>query len=156
KQAAPLWLKEHSASGISKKQIACLKSMMGPLVEFFGELPLNEIHIGHVTVYMNQRLQTPRRSKITRQEEFNFGPLVGPNSVRKELSALGQIMGRAGLWEEISNDLVLPKLPKSTVGRALEDPEIELLFTVARSNRRWKLAEWTGMISIQTTADEGE
>lgn len=155
KQAAPLWLNEHSAE-ISAKSLKDYKFLIIPLTEFFADLPLNEIHIGHVTVYINQRLQTPRRNLRSNQEDLGFGQLVGPNAVRKEVSTLAQIMKRGGLWDEIGHDLVLPKLPKRTVGKALEEEEVERLFTVAASNRRWKLAFWGEMLSAQTTADHGE
>lgn len=155
KQAAPLWLKEH-AGEISTKSLKDYRFLLVPLTEFFGELPLTEIHIGHVTVYINQRLQTPRRTNRLQQEELNFGQLVGPNAVRKEISTLGQIMKRAGLWEEIARDLILPKMPKRTVGKALEPEEEQRLFTVACSNARWKLAYWGSILTAATTADHGE
>jgi len=161
KQAVELWLKEHAVD-ISPKQLKDYGYMRTPLIAFFGEFPLTEIHIGHVQSYVDMRLQMPRRVFNPAQQALpgvlplTFGKLVGPNSVRKEVSMLRQVMARAGLWDEIGKDYKPPKMPKPTVGRALEDTEQTRLFTVACSNRRWERAYLGSLISAQTTSDHGE
>lgn len=134
------------------------------LLPFFGEFALNEIHIGHVTSYVDMRLQMPRKTSAKRSQqgslgltpELNFNKLVGPSVVRHEISFLGMVLDRAGLWKPIRELYTPPPLPKSTVGRALEPEEEQRLFTVACSNRRWARAYWGSLISAQTAADPGE
>lgn len=166
KLAAPHWLKEKHGT-TDRKQAPVPKTFeqheyyIRTLLPFFGDFPLNEIHIGQVESYVDMRLQTPRKISVSRQSqlelnpELNFNTLVGPSVVRHEISFLAQVMGPA-LWKPIKEHYKPPKLPKSTVGRALEPDEETRLFTVAYSNRRWKVCYWGSLISAQTGADPGE
>ena len=162
KHAVDHWLEEHSER-ISPKMLKDYGYMKAPLVAFFGEFPLTDIHIGHVDSYVDMRLQTPRTTYHFGAQreldipELNFNTvLVGPNSVRKEVSMLAQVMGRAGLWEAIAKDYNPPKLPKRKLGRVPEDSEIERLFVVACSNPRWFVAFWASMLQISTSCGVGE
>lgn len=166
--AAQVWLKEKHGT-TDRKQAPVPKTFeqheyyIRTLMPFFGDFPLNEIHIGQVQSYVDMRLQTPR--KITPKQaqgdlnlnpELNFNRLVGPSVVRHEVSFLAQVLDRANLWKAIKEHYSPPKLPKSTVGKALEPDEEKRLFTVAYSNRRWKVCYWGSLISAQTGADPGE
>lgn len=169
--AAPLWMKDTHGTH-DRKQVPPNKRKtfeqheyyIRTLLLFFGDFPLNEIHIGHVQSYVDMRLQTPRKISAKRDQqgnlaltpELNFNTMVGPSVVRHEVSFLAQVLDRAGLWKPIKEHYTPPPLPKSTVGRALEPEEEQRLFTVACSNRRWARAYWGSLISAQTAADPGE
>jgi integrase len=162
KHAAPLWLKEHK-EGIGPKMLRDYGYMLNPLLMFFGDFPLNEIHIGHVQCYVDMRLQMPRKVTTSQQRELpgvevlNFNALVGPNSVRKEISMLSQIMDRGGLWEPIKVDYKPPKLPKKKLeNKVPEDEDLARVFMVACSNARWRVAYWGSMLQISTCSARGE
>jgi integrase len=167
--AAPLWMKEthgftdrNQVPRNKRKTFEQHEYYIRTLLPFFGDYPLNEVHIGHVQSYVDMRLQSPRRTNLSRQArldlhpELNFNELVGPSVVRHEVSFLGMVLDRAGLWKAIRERYTPPPLPKSTVGRALEPDEEQRLFVVACSNRRWARAYWGSLISAQTGADPGE
>jgi integrase len=166
--AAQVWLKETHGT-TDRKQARVPKTFeqheyyIRTLLPFFGEFPLNEIHIGQVQSYVDMRLQTPRKTSPKRAQadlglspEFNFNKLVGPSVVRHEITFLGQVLDRANLWKPIKEHYDPPKLPKSNIGKALEPEEEQRLFNVASSNKRWKLAYWGSLITAQTAADHGE
>ena len=164
KHAVEHWLKERASDGISPKMLKDYGYMKVPLLAFFGEFPLNEIHIGHVDSYVEMRLKMPRRhykpapqqAQLPHTEELNFSQLVGANAVRKEVSMLSQIMARAGLWAAIARDYKPPKMPKRTLDKVPEEADLQRLWVVACSNRRWKLAYWGAMVQVSTTCSHGE
>lgn len=161
KHAVVLWLKEHSTD-IGPKMLKDYGYMLNPLLAFFGELPLEEIHIGHVQTYVDMRLQTPRKIANAQQNELpgmvlNFNELVGPNSVRKEISMLSQVMDRAGLWETIKPKYKPPKMTKRVkIDKVPEDEDLTRLWVVACSNARWRVAYWGSMLQISSACSHGE
>jgi integrase len=158
KHASALWLREHSPN-IKPKTIRDYNYLLVPLTAFFGELPLEEIHIGHLQSYVDMRLQTPRRTSASAQRELaGIIPvdLVGPTAVRHEVTVLRLIMQRAGLWEPIGRDYKPPKLPKQKPDKVPEDEALTRLFMVACSNARWKVAYWGSMLQISSTCAHGE
>src|SRR5579884_3493322 len=61
------------------------------LVEFFGELKLSEIHIGHLTEYRRQR------------QAGKIGRTAGASRINHEINTVQQILARAGLWQKIAD-----------------------------------------------------
>lgn len=138
-QGAAVWLKE-TESDIAPKTVEQREYYIRTLTEFFGSMPLEDIHIGHIETFMERRIREH----------------VGSSCIRHEVNCLAQIMERGHLWAAIKKDYKPPRLVKSKRGRALEEEEQQRLFTVACSNRRWKLAYWGSMVTASTTADHGE
>jgi integrase len=145
--AGPFWLKEKSLA-IAEHSVRDYQDYLKGLLQFFGELPLNEIHIGHIQEYQKWR-QQPRalRGRVRS---------AGPSMINHEVNMLAQILDRAGLWFEIKRFYKPLRLPKSKVGRALDDEEARRLLMVAGSNPRWKVAFWGSLITANTTAGPGE
>jgi integrase len=161
--AAGVWLKESAQAvqngNLSPKAHEQREYYVRTLEDFFGTTPLEEIHIGNIETYVDERLKTPRKTNPKADGKQLILPevkYVGASCVRHEVTCLGQILDRGGLWDEIKKHYHPPKLRKSTVGKALEDEQQTRLFTVACSNRRWKVAYWGSLITAQTAADHGE
>jgi integrase len=138
--AAPLWLADHKPA-IAEKTHADYEFLIRSLNRFFGELPLEAVHVGHMNAYSAERTKT-----------------VGASLVNHELNTLKQVLECAGLWrgQEIAKFYKPLRTPKPTVGQALEPAEEDRLFRVASSNYRWRIAYWCSILTATTTAGPGE
>lgn len=138
--AADIWFNSHTLQigpGTVKHYRNCIRA----LEDFFSELRLNQIHIGHFEQYQRMRLSGDGL------------PIAGPSCINHELNTLSQILKRAGLWAVLAQNYKPLKLPRPKVGCALEPEEAEHLFRAARSNPRWMVAYCCALISANTTAD---
>lgn len=116
------------------------------LTEFFSELTLREIHIGHFEEYQKAR----------QMGAAPFKRKAGPSRINHELNTLSQILQRANLWAQIEPYYQPMKMPRPRVGRALSEDEERTLFTVASSKPRWKVAYLCSVLTANTTAGPGE
>jgi integrase len=146
--AGPIWLKEHRLS-IGEKSYHNYLDHLKPLYRFFGEMTLRVIHIGNVEQYQKWR-ERPRIDPDGRTRR------AGAQSINHEVNTLAQILDRAGLWTEIEKFYKPKKVPKSRVGRALDEEEAHRLLLVAGTNPRWRVAFWASLITANTTAGPGE
>jgi integrase len=137
-EAAQQW-KESRREQLSEGSIRNYEQYIKALNSFFGEMTLDQIHIGHVEEYQELRKQT-----------------CGPSRMNHEISTLQQILKRAGLWEEIRRYYEPMRLPAEGIGIALEPEEEEHLFKVASRKSRWKTAYCCSLITNNTTAGPKE
>jgi integrase len=136
-QASALWLEEHKGR-IAAKTCIDYRYYIATLVRFFGELQLDQIHVGHIAAYTAERSAT-----------------AGSSCINHEINTLKQILELAGLWSEIKKFYHPLRLPR-TVGQALEPADEERLFAVASTSPRWKIAYWCSILSATTTAGPAE
>src|ERR1017187_5697330 len=109
--AASAWLNEHKAE-IGERTKRNYDNNLRFLGEFFGEMPLREIHIGHVQQYQEWRQRPRFDDKARRTWTAGYSP------INHECSALAQILGRAGLWLDIARFYRPLKQPKTRAGVA--------------------------------------
>lgn len=147
-EAAELWLS--SRVGVSERTRSDNREHLRRLLPFFGGLRLEEIHIGHVQAYREQR----RREVAARKNSSREHP--GASRINHELSTLQQILKRAGLWGPLAAWYQPLPLPKAGPGRALAPEQEERLFRLAASRSRWKVAYYCALITANTTAGPGE
>jgi integrase len=147
-QAGPYWLNEHRPQ-IAAKTILDYEYYLRALTQFLGELPLNEIHIGHVEQYQEWR-QQPYVDANSRTRS------AGPSAINHEVNTLAQILERAGLWIDIKRWYHPLKVPKARIGKALTPEEEERLFYVAAADPRWEVAYLAELLSANTSAGPGE
>jgi integrase len=137
-QAAQVWLQSRTGQ-IGARTIRDYAGWIRILNKFFADLPLADIHIGHIQSYQQERSKK-----------------AGPICINHELNTLSQILARAGLWAPIAQHYRPLKIPKATIGRALEASEEERLWRLAASRPRWRLAYLCSLITANTTAGPGE
>lgn len=132
--AARIWLERHSLY-IKQRTIADYKQYIAALTPFFCELPLNEIHIGHVREFHKGRL-LPLGMK---REEGR----AGASRVRMESSTLRQIMTEAGCWKNIKGLYKHPPLSrreKEGAGKSFSLEQQDIFLRVAFDVPRCELA----------------
>lgn len=154
--AAQQWLDERRK--ISEKTRGFYSDYILTLSGFFGGMRLDEIHVGHVATYQKQRQGvirlSPRHRAGKRSPEKQESD--GASRINHEISCLGQILHRAGLWTEIKKFYEPLPLPRESVGMALSDEEKEHLFEVGMRKTRWHLAAYCSLLSRNTSAGTGE
>jgi integrase len=136
--AAPIWLAEHSPK-IAHKTFTDYEYYIRMLGRFFAELRLDEIHVGHLQAYADERAQT-----------------AGPSCINHELNTAKQIIARAGLWTEIEKLYRPLQVPRCDVGQAMEPDAERNLFAVASTEPRWKVAYFCSILTATTTAGPSE
>lgn len=137
-EAVEYWLNgRRSISPVTRRDYEnCIK----PLSRFFGQLPLSEIHIGHVQGYQDERSKA-----------------VGPVRVNRELGVvLAGCMDRAGLWDKIQRFYEPLPMSKKKRGIALEPEEEKYLWRVAADNSRWAVAYYCSLLARNTCMGTNE
>jgi integrase len=134
KEAAERW-RESRKPYIKEKSYDMYRQYIRALNEFFGELPLQEIHIGHIREYQAWR-----------------GKSAGPSCINHEINTLSQVLKRHGLWNPIKDQYEAMPLPKWIPPRVLTEKEEEHFFIVAASNPEWLVAYLASSITANTTA----
>jgi integrase len=143
-EAAKIWIVSHGrhiGAGTLRDYWNCLRA----LDKFFGQLRLNEIHIGHFEQY--QKMRSDGSEGLTK---------VGASRVNHDLNTLAQILARAGLWAPIAPHYKPLRMTRSNVGRALSESEEHTLFQIASSRAKWKVAYFCSLLSINTTCGPQE
>lgn len=151
-EAARMWLdgRRKINDGTRTSYLQYIKS----LTTFFGQLRLRDIDIGHVAEYQKARQAEIRAHRKIAADQCR--DTDGSSRINHELSALGQIMARAGLWTEIQKFYEPLPLPAEGPGIALTEEEEEHLFLVARSRPKWFVAYCCGLLSRSTAAGPKE
>lgn len=83
-RAAEIWLEQHRLY-ISQRTYSDYQEHLRRLDSFFGDILLDQIHIGHLREYQKLRMQS-----------------VGNEKINKELSTLQQVLKEAKLWEPLN------------------------------------------------------
>jgi len=138
REAAPIWLAEHK-DAIAAKTHSDYEYYIRMLDKFFGELRLHEIHAGHLQAYVAERSDT-----------------AGASCINHELNTVKQILELAGLWSEVAKFYKPLKVGTPTVGQALEQGAETLLFEIASTEPRWKVAYYCSILTATTTAGPSE
>jgi hypothetical protein len=120
--AAERWLENHSRY-IKPRTLKGYREYFARLNEFFGDMSVDSLTIGHVRHYQTER-----------------GKKAGPNRINQELSALHQVLREAGCWNEIGT--LYKALPgrKTKSGHSLTPEQEKHLREVAFSRPKWRVA----------------
>lgn len=145
--AAKVWLdshRRHIAANSTRDYEQCITS----LTKFFGDLRLEEIHIGHFEQYQRMRLEAA--------ESFATSKTAGPSRINHELNTLSQILTRAALWAPIAPYYKPLRLPRPKAGRVLTEDQEKHLFAIARTKSKWRVAYYCSLLTVNTTCGPKE
>lgn len=137
-EACEYWL--NGRRSISPNTKLDYENCIKPLKRFFGELPLDQIHIGHLQSYQDER-----------------GAQVGPIRLNRELGVvLAGVLDRAGLWEPIKRFYEPLPLSKKKRGIAMEPEEEQHLWRIAAANSRWSVIYYCALLARNTCMGTNE
>jgi integrase len=127
---------------------------------FFGNLRLEEIHIGHLRSYQEARVSgaPPFIRKRRPNKNVIAGPCpAAPKKVNQELAILKTILRRAGLWTQELDEYYEPFLEEiKDVARALSAHEQQKWLDVCLVERRWWLVYWYSVLAFETSMSTNE
>lgn len=136
--ACERWMEQHRLY-IRPSTLKAYEKNIKPLLAFFGELTLRDIHIGHVRTYQQER-------------QLKAGAYL----VNAEMSCFQMAMKEAGIWERME-ELYRPlRVPKRRAGHSLSDSQEQRLREVAFRHPKWRLAAHCMTVMLSTTMGFGE
>lgn len=131
-EACEYWL--NGRRSISPNTRLDYQNCIKPLTRFFGNTKLEDIHIGMLQSYQDER-----------------GKTVGPIRINRELGCvLAGILDRAGLWDQIKRFYEPLPLSKKKRGIAMEPEEEQHLWRVAAGNPRWSVIYYCALLARNT------
>jgi len=167
--AANLWLQsrtpEPSAKAASARYIRdttkkSYYAYVDSLNLFFGNLPLNQIHLGHIRQYQEARVTgaPPFIRKRRPNKNVRPGPCPAqPKKVNQELGVLKRIMSRAVCWTQELDEYYEPfREEVADVPRALTAEEQRRWLDVALTQQRWWLVYWYSVLAFETSMSTNE
>jgi integrase len=139
-EAVPLWLNEEEIYHADKpKTMKSYRDYVARLLMIFRDIPLAEIHIGHLREYQR-----------TRKSDYH------PRSINNDLGLLSRVLKKAGLWKPLSEIYRPLPVPRWTPPRVLTEKEEQHLFDVAAKNPDYELAYWVASLTNNTSASGSE
>lgn len=134
--AAEIWISAHdlywkpATKKSYKGYVRRLKS------SFFGQMKVEDIHIGHFTEYQKQWLGR-----------------IKPAAINHDTNTLSQILRKAGLWDQMAEFYHPLPLPRWTPPRVMPEKEEDGFFKLAATpGQDWDCAYWWASITNNTTA----
>lgn len=166
-EAAPLWLHSREFQGtnprcrfLKARTLRDLEQYLRALARFFGELPLREIHSGHLISYQQLRAEGalgPSAAERARWHLPDEARPVGPNKINQELGVLRLVLKKAGCWTAELEERYTPfAYEESDVNRALTPREQLIWLETAASRPEWRLIHHYSVLSIQSTCSHCE
>lgn len=112
--ASEIWLKTHSQY-IQASSLRVYEQHRRVLAEFFGQLPLDKFHIGHIRSYQEHRMQK-----------------VCPEMINGELgSVLIPILAEVECWERFAKIYKALRVPPKRVRQSMSEDEMRRLIAVS-------------------------
>ena len=123
--------------------------------KFFGELPLGEIHAGHLLEY--QRARALNLVEVDIGATHPWDHAAGANLIRKEVQTVMRVMRAAGAWTDEHTEQFEPLATVySDVPRALTPVEQLEWLKTASYRPECRLVYLWSLVALQTTAATNE
>jgi integrase len=125
---------------------------------FFANLPLKDIHAGHLRAYQHARLNGAEPFIRRRRPHEEPGPCpAGPVKINHELTYLKMVMTRAGAWTpDLEKDYEPFHFDEPDVPRALSPDEQMMWLEVSRLKPRWELVHHYSILAFGTCCNPKE
>jgi integrase len=157
-RAASLWIDSRTfrdargrARYVKPLTLKAYAGYIGALNRFFKDLPLDQIHAGHLREYQEQRISGRLSPDPDAPRE------VSPNKVNQELSTMQRILRRANLWRTELAAVYEPlQREENDIPRALTPEEQEHFLRIAASKPRWETVYWYSVVALRTSASNVE
>lgn len=137
-RAAEEWLKIKDLYN-RESTILCYRDYIKRLNCHFGDVILQDIHIGHIEEY--QRINKK---------------MYHPASVNHDINTLSQILRKAGLWQIMAEHYRPLPLPEIDPPKVMSEYQEERFFEFAARNPDWHLAYGVASLTNNSTASGKE
>lgn len=135
---------------ISPRTERDLRQYARQLELFFREIPLGDIHSGHLREYQRGRAVCDKAAAAWKQP-------AGANLIRKEVETLIRVMKIAGAWNaELDANFEIVQLVEKDAESALSPDEQHRWLHTAAQHTKWRVVYWYSVVAFQTTAATNE
>lgn len=118
------------------------KTKLKALNKFFGDLPLEEIHLGNFRAYQKERLTN---------EKATWAHPAGSRKINAELGIVERFLRLSGCWTpELERYYQRLIEDESDIPRALEPDEQEHFLFTAESVPEWHIVWWYSLLALHT------
>jgi len=139
-----------NARYISSRAERDLRQYARALEKFFGKMPLEKIHLGHLREYHRARA-------VCDKSAGNWDNRAGANLIRKEMQTLIRVMKAAGVWTPFLEENFGQLQPvENDIPQALTPDQQHTWLHVAASRIEWQVVYWYSLAAFQTTAATNE
>jgi integrase len=144
---------------ISKRTYDDYQSYLKTLGIFFGELPLNEIHLGHIRQYQRKRSMGDGFTRVIGNKKGRE-PVPSPAGAAKinaEISVLKKLMTMTGSWTpELAIAYKRYQVDDGDIEPALSPQEQDHFLSTAASNPEWYPVWWYALVALHVTFSSDE
>lgn len=164
REAAALWLESrtirNSFGAVTARLVKpntekSYRSYISSLNLFFGDLPLNKIHLGHISEYQIARVNgdAPFVRKIRPNKNVVPGPVpASPRKTNQELTLLRKLLLRAGCWGEDNQEFYRQlSVPYSNISPALTKAQRQHWLDVSALRPEWAIVNWYSHLAFGTS-----
>jgi integrase len=150
-----------NARYLTDRGISDLKQYARAATRFFGKIPLEKIHAGHLMTYQQARAvcgTTVLTDSDENGEIKGWAAPAGANLVRKEVELVIRLMKAADCWNADLIKRAWRPLERvlNDVPRALTPREQQRWLEVAASRPEWQGIYWYTMVGLQTSCSSNE
>ena len=139
--------KQHQVRYLSDESVRTYSEMARALGHFFQQLPLREVHDGHLRSY--QALRAAGGAPWKRK--------AGQNRIRKEIGLMLRILRAAGVWtDDLSEAFDQLPVALTDVRRVLEPDEQRHFLAILRTRAEWFWLHDYTVLALQTCASTKE
>ena len=122
---------------------------------FFGELPLEQIHAGHLRGF--QQVRALNRLDTSAGTMQPWTQPAGPNLIRKEVQTVLRVLRAAKCWLPEDAEVYEPlQAAPADVQRAMSPQEQQRWLHAAAKKPEWQVVYWYSLVALQTTASTNE
>jgi integrase len=126
----------------AKNTIKDYEKKIKALRKFFGDLRLQDIHLGHFRNYQRAR---------TLNEDNQWAHTACASKVNGELSLLKRLESMAGCWTpEMEQFYETFQVDEGEIPRALNPEEQEYFLDVSSSETKWHIVYWYSLLALHT------
>jgi integrase len=158
-QAFELWISRRiipnaglwsNARYIAPRTERDLRQYAAAAAKFLGELPLGEIHAGHLREYQRARATCDKSAA-------DWAAPAGAILIRKEVQTICRVLRAAGAWTPQLEEQFEPLQPVESDEVGALTPEEQHRWLHAASSRvEWQVVYWYSLVALQTTAATNE
>jgi integrase len=135
REAGEVWLSQKKWKRRKPKTIECCKGYLKALLDFYGDMPLQEFHPGSLLAYQEHRIKS-----------------AGPSAINHELNSLSQILRQAGLWAKLKDYYGPLPEPEWKKPKVFSFEEQQRIFDFSKDDPNLELADIVFAITRLTSA----
>jgi integrase len=150
-RAAPEEAKRRSARYVSERTWRGDRDKFSRLAIFFGDIPLRQIHIGHLRSYQQARLRGDGFTRKVSKDRIVVS-IACPTTINKELAHLERLLRLAGLWTPELDRFYKPFQDRERdIPKSLSFDEQERFLEIAALKPEWSVVYWYSLLALDLT-----